>query len=204
MGSMKSSDFHDVLVRAGHGVGSGLNAGETMVKPVHVLTGAVMAGAGALAGLWITPGLVGVAVVFVLLRVCWLEDNIVSDLFGRDTLPRGYRNTAVQRRNFLLAWFGIWARETTAEGSAHLMATAMRTEVQIWATLLWGGASALVALHAPFGTWISLCIATALFVVALTRADKLAGSLAHCEAGKALPAHMLLPLGRRMLADRGR
>ena len=170
----------------------------------HILMGAAMVGAGALSSIWLPAGLVGVIALLALIRICWLEDNIISDLFGRDRLPPGYRNTAELRRLFFFRWFGIWPEESRAEQSAHLMATAMRTEVQIWAALLFGLASTLVALHGPFVTLVNLALAAGLFVLALARADRLSISLAHCEAGRPLPDHLLLPRRRRILAERKR
>ncbi|MBF9058801.1 hypothetical protein HKCCSP123_06355 [Rhodobacterales bacterium HKCCSP123] len=174
------------------------------MKPGHVILGAAMVGAGALAPLWLPFGLVGGIALLALIRICWLEDNIISDLFGRDSLPPGYRNTAELRRLFFFRWFGILVEESMAEQSAHQMATAMRAEVQIWAALLLGLASTLVVQTAPFGLLVNAGVGLGLFVVALARADRLAVSLAHCEAGRALPDHLLLPSRRRILAERKR
>ena len=174
------------------------------MKPGHVILGAVLVGTGALTPLWLPFGLVGGLALLALIRVCWIEDNIISDLFGRETLPAGYRNTAQLRRLFVLRWFGIRAEESRAEQSAHLMATAMRTEAQIWAALLLGLAATLVARYGPFGLPVNLGLGAVLFVLALTRADRLALSLHYCEAGRALPDHLLVPSRRRILADRKR
>lgn len=174
------------------------------MKPGHVIMGAALVATGALAALWVPVGLIGALALLALLRICWLEDNIVSDLFGRDSLPAGYRSTAEVRRLFFFRWFGICPAETTAESSAHLMATAMRAEVQIWATLLLGVAAAMVAQQGLFGPVVNLALGAALFVVALTRADRLALTLVHCDAGRALPDHMLVPSRRRLLAQRRR
>jgi len=174
------------------------------MKPGHVLMGATLVAAGALVALWAPVGLAGALALLALLRICWLEDNIVSDLFGRDRLPAGYRSTAELRRLFFFRWFGICPEETTAERSAHLMATAMRTEVQIWSTLLLGFLAALLAQHGMFGPALNLCLGAGVFILALTRADRLALSLAHCDEGRALPDHLLVPSRRRLLADRRR
>ncbi|MHA7886390.1 hypothetical protein [Roseicyclus sp.] len=174
------------------------------MKPGHIILGAALVGAGALTPLWLPFGPVGGIALLALMRICWLEDNIVSDLFGRDRLPTGYRNTAALRRLFLMRWFGIWSEESRAEQSAHLMATAMRAEVQIWGTLLLGLAATLTATAAPFGPWVNGGLGLGLFVLALLRADRLAVTLAHCDAGRALPDHLLLPRSRRILAERKR
>lgn len=178
--------------------------GDPDMKPGHIIPGAALVAAGALAPLWLPFGLVGGLALLALMRICWLEDNITSDLFGRDSLPNGYRNTARFRRSLLFRCFGILPEEGLAERSAHLMATAMRTEVQIWAALLLGLTAMVVTLYGPFGAAVNAALGLTLFVVALTRADRLAMSLAYCDAGQALPDRLLLPSGRRVPADRDR
>jgi hypothetical protein len=175
-----------------------------VMKAFHIIIGAALVGAGALASVWVPFGLVGGIALAALIRVCWLEDNITSDLFGRKNLPNGYRNTAKFRRSILFRSFGIRPEEGRAEQSAHLMATAMRAEVQIWGALLLGLAATLVTQYGPFGMVANAAFGVALFLTALTRADRLAVTLGYCEAGRALPDHMLLPSGRRVLAERKR
>lgn len=175
-----------------------------MQRAGHILLGAGLVASGALSAIWLPQGLLGALALLALLRVCWLEDNIVSDLFGRDRPPPGYRSTADLRRLFFFRWFGICPRDHGHEASAHLVATAMRTEAQIWATVLIAMAAGLVGQHGLFGPALNLGLAAALFVVALTRADRVAQSLMHCELGQALPDHMLVPARRRLLAERKR
>ena len=119
----------------------------------HIITGAALVGAGAMAPLWLPFGPVGGIALLGLMRICWLEDNIISDLFGRDRLPTGYRNTARSRRLFVFRWFGIWPEESTAETlRASHGQPRCGPEVQIW------GAMAVRAVlrrwwrkHGPFG-----------------------------------------------------
>jgi hypothetical protein len=179
------------------GKGAGMTAG-------HFVIGAVLVAGGAMASLWLPFGLVGGLALLALMRICWLEDNINSDLFGRDSLPPGYRNTAQFRRLVVYRWFGIRWDESMAEQSAHLMATAMRAEVQIWGATLLGLAATLVAQQGPFGGLLNLGLGGVLFVMALRRADRLALSLWYCDAGRALPDHLLVPNRRRLLAERDR
>lgn len=169
----------------------------------QIVTGAALVAAGALAALWVPQGVLGALALLALLRICWLEDNIVSDLFGRERPPPGYRNAADLRRVLVLRLLGIWPK-AEAEVSAHLVATAMRTEAQVWGTLLIAMAAGLVAQHGVFGAAMNLCLGAVLFGLALGRADRLALSLGHCEAGRALPDHLLLPARRRLLAERKR
>lgn len=174
------------------------------MKPAHVWIGAALVAAGALAAIWVPAGLLGAIALLALLRICWLEDNIASDLIGRDTPPNGYRNTARGRRLFLFRWFGIVVPESGLEHSAGLMATAMRAEAQIWSTLLLGMAGALVAQHGVFGIAANLMLGCAVFGRALIAADRLAVSLMHCDAGQALPERLLVPVLRGLLSGQGK
>lgn len=174
------------------------------MRATHVLTGAALVAAGAMAAAWLPLGLMGSLALLALLRICWIEDNITSDLFGRDALPTGYQQTVLRRRLFLLRWFGHDPGPSAAETSAHLMATALRAEAQVWGVVLLGFAAMLTAGHGPFALGLDMALALVLFALALRHADRLALSLAHCEAGRALPDHLLLPPGRRILADRRR
>ena len=166
------------------------------MRLAHVLIGAALVAAGALAAAWLPLGLMGSLALLAMLRMCWIEDNITSDLFGRDALPPSYRTTLQARRLFWLRWFGQDADTSVAEASAHLMATALRAEAQVWAVLLLGFAAMIVALHGPFGA--------VLIVLALRRVDCLCKTLAHCDAGCALPDNLLVPSRRRLLAARRR
>lgn len=166
------------------------------MRAAHLLIGSSMVGAGALAGLWLPLALMGSLALLALLRICWIEDNIASDLFGRDTLPTGYLNTLLRRRAFLWRWFAIQP-PATPEISAHLMATSLRAEGQLWAALLLGWLAAICLQHGIFGPWLDLSLGLALFLAALQRADRLALTLAHVEAGTPLPDRLLLPPLRR-------
>ena len=174
------------------------------MRLAHVLIGAALVAAGALAAAWLPLGLMGSFALLAMLRMCWIEDNITSDLFGRDALPPSYRTTLQARRLFWLRWFGHDADTSVAEASAHLMATALRAEAQVWAVLLLGFAAMIVALHGPFGAVVNLVLGAVLIVLALRRVDCLCKTLAHCDAGCALPDHLLVPSRRRLLAARRR
>jgi hypothetical protein len=174
------------------------------MRAAHILLGAALVAAGAMAAAWLPLGLMGSFALLALLRICWIEDNITSDLFGREALPTGYQQTMLNRRLFFMRWFGRDPSPTAAETSAHLMATALRAEAQVWGVLLLGFAAMLTAQHGPFAPMINLWLAVALLALALRHVDRLALSLAHCEAGRALPDHLLLPPGRRILAERKR
>lgn len=167
------------------------------MRPAHILIGAAMVAAGALAGLWLPFGLMGSFALLAILRICWIEDNITADLFGRDRLPPGYLQTLTLRRRFMWRWFGVDPARDADDLSAHLVATTLRAEAQLWAAWLFGFASMVCALHGPFGGMLNLSLGVGLFCVALTRVDRLAVTLHHCDAGRPLPDELLLPPMRR-------
>jgi hypothetical protein len=166
----------------------------------HLVIGCGIVATAALAGIWAPPNLLAILSLLVLMRICWLEDNISNDLIGRDRLPGSYVNTSIRRGNFLRLWFGLTPREDASRLPPHQLATAMRAEIQVWACMLFGIAATLVAQVTAFGPAVSLAAGAALLIMALARVDRLTVSLAHCAAGRALPQRLLLP-SRRWLSD---
>ena len=167
------------------------------LEPAHLLIGCGVVAAAALSGIWAPVNLVLIVSLFVLLRVCWLEDNITNDLIGRDSLPGGYVNTAIRRGNFVRQWLGREPAEDASKMPPHHLATVMRAEIQVWACMLLGLCATALAQAGPFGPATNLVLGGALFVLALRRVDRLMVSLAHCAEGRALPQRLLLPTHRR-------
>lgn len=169
------------------------------VRPdrAQLLTGCGVVAAAAMTGIWAPPNLVMIVALFVLLRVCWLEDNISNDLIGRDELPGGYVNTAIRRGNLVRQWLGREPAEDASKMPPHHLATVMRAEIQVWACMLFGICATAIASSGPFGTTGNLLIGGTLLVLALRRVDRLMVSLAHCAEGRALPQRLLLPTHRR-------
>ena len=103
-----------------------------MTEPVRlamfrVLTGAALVAVGSAFAFLAPPSVTAVALLLALLRVCWLEDNIKSDLLGREDLPPNHVNAARRRRAALRALTG---RAGARMRGAALVATAMRGQVQ--------------------------------------------------------------------------
>lgn len=167
----------------------------------HLVLGCGVVATAALAGIWAPPNLLAILSLLVLMRMCWLEDNICNDLIGRDRLPGSYVNTSIRRGNFLRLWFGLETGEDATRLPPHQLATSMRAEIQIWACMLLGIAATLVAQVTAFGPAIALLSGAALLSMALARVDRLTVSLAHCAAGRALPRRLLLPTRRRSSGD---
>jgi len=176
---------------------TGHRAEDIRPEPAHLLIGCGVVAAAALSGIWAPVNLVLIVSLFVLLRVCWLEDNISNDLIGRDSLPGGYVNTAIRRGNFVRQWLGREPAEDASKMPPHHLATVMRAEIQVWACMLLGICATALAQAGPLGTVTNLVLGGVLFVLALRRADRLMVSLAHCAEGRALPQRLLLPTHRR-------
>ncbi len=169
------------------------------VRPdrAQLMIGCGVVAAAAMTGIWAPVNLVMIIALFVVLRVCWLEDNISNDLIGRDQLPGGYVNTAIRRGNFVRQWLGREPHEDASKMRPHHLATVMRAEIQVWACMLIGLSATAVAHAGPFALTGNLTVGAALLVLALSRVDRLMVSLAHCAEGRALPQRLLLPTHRR-------
>ncbi len=138
------------------------------------------------------PAASGLFGLLILLRIGWLEDNIAQDLLDRDRMPPGYVNTA--RRRQYLAW-KLMARppgSDPAENCPKLLATRMRAEVQGLCAVILSAAASGVAQSLPAGLFLSMAGAAVLLSLALRRADFMAVSLLHLEAGHPLERERLL------------
>ncbi|MEM7489090.1 MAG: hypothetical protein AAF390_08190 [Pseudomonadota bacterium] len=161
-----------------------------MIEPspraaVHVLLGAAVVATGAAVALTLPPALTGVGLLILLLRVCWLEDNIKSDLMGTDTMPANHARPLRDRAALLGGGPGI--------DDPALMATALRGQIQALGA---GGLGAVAILAAGHLTWppaAALALGLALVWLAFRRVDRLSVTLAHLERGR--------PLSRRALSD---
>jgi hypothetical protein len=169
------------------------------VRPdrAHLVIGCGVVAAAAMTGIWAPANLVMILALFVVLRVCWLEDNISNDLIGRDQLPGGYVNTAIRRGNFVRQWLGREPRADASKMRPHHLATVMRAEIQVWACVLLGLSSTSFAHGGALGVAGNLLAGAGLLAIALKRVDRLTVSLAHCAEGRALPQRLLLPTHRR-------
>jgi len=172
--------------------------GDVRPDRAQLLIGCAVVAAAALTGVWAPMNLVGIIALFVLLRVCWLEDNISNDLIGRDRLPGGYVNTAIRRGNFMRQVLGREPAQDASKMPPHHLATVMRAEIQVWACMLFGLCSTAIVQSGPFEMTGNFLAGFALFVLALVRIDRLMVSLAHCAEGRALPARLLVPPSRRV------
>ena len=157
-----------------------------------ILSGALIVAAGALATLQMAAGAAALLGLLILLRISWLEENIVHDLVDRESLPNSYVNTARWRQRLLFTMFGRLPQRDPATLSPAILATQMRAEVQAWWSAVLSGAAVSVAHHAPAGVLLSLLVAAGLFLAALRRADDLTLTLRHVEMGRPLDRAALI------------
>lgn len=159
---------------------------------LRVLVCAALVAAGAYGSLQASAaGLAGVLFV-VLLRICWLEDNIKNDLIDCDRLPANYVNIARRRQRALWLLFGAAPGSDPAGWSPALVATGMRAQIQALAAALFGAVAVMAARDLPFHPAVNLAAASAVFLTALSRADALIATLALLDQDRPLPRHALL------------
>lgn len=150
---------------------------------IYILLGCAVVVTGAAFAVTLPPALTGVALLMVLLRVCWLDDNIKSDLLGATEMPPDYLRAAARAPR-------LPGAEPLPDDPA-LMATAMRGQSQAWTAAGLGAASALVLAHSGWSTAPALLAATALIALAFRQADRLVTTMVHLDHGRPLPPHDL-------------
>ncbi|CUH37579.1 hypothetical protein JSE7799_01308 [Jannaschia seosinensis] len=160
----------------------------------HLLTGTALVALGAELALILPPVLVCLAMAFALLRICWLEDNIKSDLVGRTELPPNHANPA--RRRQAMAWrvFGIAPQRDAGQACPDLVATAMRGQIQAWMAVVLGALTVLAARDLALHPLANFMLGGGILALALMRAEALRVTLLHLQAGRALPPRALLPV----------
>lgn len=151
------------------------------------IVGPALAACGALVALALEPALLAALAVMLLVRICWLDECIFSDLPGRDRLPVGYINTG--RRRQRLAWRVLRLRpeRDTADISPPLLASAMTAQAEgLWAFGLAAGAMHVAGWGGATGAIAAAC----LLAVSLQRAVRLERALRHVSADTPLPEHV--------------
>lgn len=150
----------------------------------RILTGAALVATGA-AFAFLLPGpVIAAALLLMLLRICWLEDNIKSDLIGRRDLPPNHSNAHRRRRAAMRVLTG---RDGAAVRGAPLVATAMRGQVQALGAVGLAALAVTVARAAEPGGAAAAMLFAFMLWAALRRADALVRTLSHLDAGRALP-----------------
>ncbi|MEM8849740.1 MAG: hypothetical protein AAGE03_06855 [Pseudomonadota bacterium] len=153
-------------------------------RPIsHILLGAAIVVTAAGIAVILPPALTGAALILILLRICWLEDNIKSDLLDTTTLPANHEHPLRQRAALLGAEPDI--------RSAAMMATALRGQAQaLWAAGF-GALSTLAAVQLVWHPPFALLVGIFMVWLGFRRADRLLVTLAYLEQGRPLPKEAL-------------
>ena len=158
----------------------------------RILTGAALVTLGAAIGTAFPLGLTSTLAAIVVLRICWLEDNIGNDLVGQETLPANHANPARRRRDLMARLSSRPPVEPPR--SPALLATAMRGQVQAWMALLLGALAVVGASRLGLHPIADIAVGALFLRLALLRADALAVTLAHLDADTPLPRAALVPV----------
>ncbi len=153
---------------------------------IRTVTAVAVVALGALAAFVLPLGLVGALLVLSLLRICWLEDNIKTDLMGRAEMPANHLEALNQRRAATRLLTGSDGDAPTHH-SPDLMATAMRGQIQALMAAGLAALAVLVARDLGGKPLIDLALGGFVLWLALRRADRLVVTLVHLDARRPLP-----------------
>ncbi|MEM7643808.1 MAG: hypothetical protein AAF366_14940 [Pseudomonadota bacterium] len=157
---------------------------EPTSRPIrHILLGGAIVATAAGFAVVLPPALSGMALILILLRICWLEDNIKSDLLGTKALPANHEQPLRDRAAMLGTEPDI--------RSAAMVATALRGQAQaLWAAGF-GALSTLTATQMVGHPTLALFVGVVMVWLGFRRADRLLVTLSHLERGRPLPKHAL-------------
>jgi hypothetical protein len=154
-------------------------------RPIaHVLLGVGVFGMGVALALTLPPALTGVALILALLRICWLEDNIKSDLMGAGEMPANHQQPINDR-------VALMGGERPEAGDPALMATALRGQVQAWSAGCYGAVAILLSVHMGWTPGAALAALLGMIWLGFRRVDRLAVTIVHLRNGRPLPKREL-------------
>jgi len=156
-------------------------------RAIALLSGGTLVLAGSAVALWLPGGLVGALGLLVLLRICWLEENIRSDLMRAHVLPEGYRRTQALQRRWQMALFGAAAEPVACP---QRLASILRVHSHSLYALLLGGSAAFIARTAALPA-LGLALGAGILMLACMRVNRLAETEAIVAQGGTLPEAML-------------
>lgn len=161
----------------------------------HLVAGTALVMAGTVLAANLPTGLVGLTCFVVLLRCCWIEENIHADLLPSTTVPPGYRVTQRYRNRFLARWLRIWRDEITCP---HLLASHLRVQSLALGAFFYGLLTTVVALHGGASLTLLILAACLLLVIGLRRAEQFALARMRVTQGVPLPRSHIV--GRHPIA----
>ncbi|MEM0938055.1 MAG: hypothetical protein AAF646_11905 [Pseudomonadota bacterium] len=156
-------------------------------RMLSLMGGSALVLGGSAIALWLPAGVsVGLA-LGLLLRVCWLEENIRSDLMGATHLPEAYRRTQALQTRWQQTLFGAASEPETCP---RRIASGMRAQAHAHYALLSGGCAGFLA-SATASPTAAVVLGGAALLVAFARVDRLVDAEARLAAGGALTDEML-------------
>lgn len=159
---------------------------QTLPQWGHLSSQGAMMGCAIVVGFSLPPAGVAFFSIFLVMRLCWIEDNLYSDLIYAKTLPVGYKNTQIRRARFFHG-LGI---HLDIETCPRRMASHLRRQSWILQGLFFGlVAGAITALGGVY-----LLVGLALTWHGMSRLEHNTVGLSWLENRQALP--FLLVAGR--------
>ncbi len=140
----------------------------------RTLLAAGIVGAGAHFALMLSTPITLMLLLIALLRFCWLEDNIWSDLERADELPPCYGKTLRNRERLLWSLFRIAPPERSRQIDPQALANALRCQADALVTGSLAALSVVFLEEATAGPSqvVRVAIGLMLLVCALFRADR--------------------------------
>lgn len=157
----------------------------------QLVVGSVFATAGTATGIWLPPGLMAILATVVLLRLCWLDDNIQHDLLPKKRVPGSYLESQ-RRRGLFRGPFADGQREVRC---SKLLASQLRIQTHAWHVYFWAALAGAILTGLPFPLVLSALAGGLALVASLRGIDRFAEAQATVLAGR--------PLAARELASRG-
>lgn len=171
------------------------------IRMEALLSGAALVLSGSAAALWLPANLVTALGLLILIRTCWLEENIRGDLMSAKQMPEGYRHTQQVQQRWRHLLFGSAPEEITCP---QRLASRLRVQAHAHYALLLGAAGAGVASVGAPAPLPALLLGGACLYAALRRVERLAAAEAMLVEARALPCEMLEDRGpvARFLCNR--
>lgn len=178
-------------MRTGASFENDIQARVVRARVEALLAGAVLVLGGSAMALWLPLGLAAAIGMGILMRLCWLDDNIRNDLMGATRIPESYRQTQLLQASWRQLLLG---RTPDPVECPRRLASLMRVQVHALHAFFCGTALGFLVrgVEQPAA---ALIVGGALLGCGLWRVERLA------EAEAALARDTVL--SDEMLEDRG-
>lgn len=155
-------------------------------------TGGLLVAAGSILGLTLLPPVAMLLFLVLMIRICWLEENIHTDLLPARRMPAGYAAVLIRRAAW---WQVLTGRTMEIETCPRRLAGALRLQVHALNAAFFGVLSTFVALQA-----VDLVVGDVLVILlflglALRRVDQFVEMESILRRGTTPPEHMLRDRG---------